>query len=167
MIKQFKNGLIQWFWILTILWIVWVTYAAVTQVSTGETLTATIFNESMVPTWAVMAFYWNSCPAWWNKADWSGDEKMVDWTVWNLDLRWEFIRWFDDWRGIDSSRWLATFQADELKSHVHNTVGLVYYGWGSWWFPTWWYGLNSRDTTAYWWSETRPRNIALLYCVKN
>jgi len=99
------------------------------------------------------------------------------------DLRGEFIRGFDNGRGVDSGRIFATNQADEFKSHSHAarfmngvdgsaenpygsngnsfynaTNGFTGYrlnnGRGDQWLQ------NSGG------NETRPRNIALIYCIK-
>ncbi|MEH3260114.1 phage tail protein [Enterobacter roggenkampii] len=99
------------------------------------------------------------------------------------DLRGEFLRGWDDGRGVDSGRGLGTVQSDELKSHAHtvqiaanpaddplrNSLG---------------YGLTGGDklavktnstTTMYGnptlanatgGSETRPRNVAFNYIVR-
>ena len=80
------------------------------------------------------------------------------------DLRGEFVRGWDDSRGVDSGRSLGSFQADELKSHTHTFAGSTASG-GE--------GRSDRDgsrttktTNATGGSETRPRNIAMLYCIK-
>jgi len=82
------------------------------------------------------------------------------------DLRGEFMRGWDDSRGIDSGRAFGSAQADELKSHSHS-------------IPMWrdnFYGtrplgggmnnLTASSTSAFGGSETRPRNVALLACIK-
>jgi len=80
------------------------------------------------------------------------------------ELRGEFVRGWDDSRGVDSSRSIGSFQADEFKSHTHTFAGSVASG-GS--------GSSNRDgsratktTDPTGGSETRPRNIAMLYCIK-
>lgn len=82
------------------------------------------------------------------------------------DLRGEFVRGFDDARGIDAGRAFGSWQADDLKSHAHNYTGMQITG-------NWAQG-GSRDalspqtqtTAAAGGSETRPRNVALLACIK-
>lgn len=84
------------------------------------------------------------------------------------ELRGEFIRSWDDARGIDSGRAIGSAQADELKSHTHT-------------IPTYQNGatngtLIASITTAVNYTgqtsgstggaETRPRNVALLAIIK-
>lgn len=93
-------------------------------------------------------------------------------TTFNVpDLRGEFIRGWADGRAVDTGRTFASFQADEFKSHTHNFYE--------------WYNDRPIDhdsdyheidrgmvrnlvtaTSATGGSETRPRNIALLACIK-
>ena len=86
------------------------------------------------------------------------------------DLRGEFIRGWDDARGIDSGRTFGTAQADDFESHTHATSAVsmpAYVGsgiadgsGGSTFHPT------AAPNTATGGTETRPRNIALLACIK-
>ena len=88
-------------------------------------------------------------------------------TTFNLpDLRGEFIRSWDDGRAIDRNRVLGSWQADEFRSHSHgigvnrmsdtdrgsnpSTVSVDTVG----------------QTDPAGGIETRPRNIALLACIK-
>lgn len=88
------------------------------------------------------------------------------------DLRGEFIRGWDNGRGIDSARTFASSQNDSLKSHNHtyyiptDTGSLpnsnyfdIFLG-----SPTGGNYSNTTQNTGG--TETRPRNIALLYCIK-
>lgn len=88
------------------------------------------------------------------------------------DLRGEFIRGWDHGRGVDSGRAQGSSQADLLKSHNHITVEA-----GSW--P---YGSTTPNevsgatytaasqaqayTSSTGGTETRPRNVALMHCIK-
>jgi microcystin-dependent protein len=101
------------------------------------------------------------------------------------DLRGEFVRGFDDGRGIDVSRVMGSNQADAFQGHRH---ALVTGHWGintSQYDSTWltrynnFYentntgdvyagnefsnGTNGTPRTA---SETRPRNVALMPVIK-
>ena len=90
-------------------------------------------------------------------------------TTFNVpDLRGEFVRGWADGRAVDTGRALGSAQADDFKSHTHgyvnngtgydndNNQGGNRYGA---------YG-NALNTSATGGTETRPRNIALLACIK-
>lgn len=88
-------------------------------------------------------------------------------TTFNLpDLRGEFIRSWDDGRAIDRNRALGSWQADEFRSHSHgigvNRMSDTDRGSNS--------STVSVDTVGQTdpagGIETRPRNIALLACIK-
>lgn len=91
------------------------------------------------------------------------------------DMRGEFVRAWDDSRGIDASRAFGTAQTDEFKQHDHAVwVWTVGAGGGSGNLVstssgTSSFGLNNdsagvrKSGTA---AETRPRNISLLACIK-
>lgn len=103
-------------------------------------------------------------------------------TTFNLpDLRGEFLRGYDDGRGIDSGRVFGSAQASALASHSHvqhdqtrmnlwSTSGTAQYTTPSVGGEL----ANSRtsngaaaaSTENTGGSETRPRNIALLACIK-
>jgi microcystin-dependent protein len=90
-------------------------------------------------------------------------------TTFNLpDLRAEFIRGWDDGRGVDPGRVFGSAQADEFKSHAHTiaTRGSVLSG-GFEEPATDSTGLEyAYPTSLAGGTETRPRNIALLPCIK-
>lgn len=92
-------------------------------------------------------------------------------TTFNVpDLRGEFVRGWDDGRGIDAARAFGSAQADELKAHVHSVspptstddtaAGLTTTGSGGAEVIT---PYNTGSTGGV---ETRPRNVALLYIIK-
>lgn len=92
-------------------------------------------------------------------------------TTFNLpDLRGEFIRGWDDSRGIDVGRAFGSFQADELKSHNHRVDFESGEADGSWSGSDLRARLNaveySVNTSTVGGTETRPRNRALLACIK-
>lgn len=89
-------------------------------------------------------------------------------TTFNVpDLRGEFIRGFDSVGAVDPSRTFGSNQADEIKSHRHglNTVSVAagttaVAAIGE-------TNVSPNNVTKYTGgTETRPRNVALLYCIK-
>ena len=82
------------------------------------------------------------------------------------DMRGEFPRGWDNSRGIDSGRGIGTSQADEIKSHTHTFT--TNSGGGAGGVPL--QGVSSAvatvTTSSTGGAETRPRNVALMYCVK-
>lgn len=93
------------------------------------------------------------------------------------DQRGEFIRGWDDGRRVDPGRGLGTWQADAFQGHGHRFMnGNGYIGSGTYGAGFSTYGpddtkvreaisdgVNGVPRTA---NETRPRNIALLACIK-
>lgn len=179
--------------IISFIW--FATYTNLPTQNNWDPLTATIWNNlinkvndiwikvdtlSNIPTWAIMAFNLSSCPTWWVAANWD---------AWTPDLRWVFIRWLNwsiNWK--DTSRLLWDYQTDSFQWHnrrisinnryspwtktrpvldttlnsdnnnnanitIFQTTNWDYFEDGSYWVP--------RVS-----NETRPKNIALLYCMK-
>ena len=107
-------------------------------------------------------------------------------TTFNVpDLRGEFVRGLDEGRGIDSGRALGTVQVDSLRSHDHGLktqVGVFGYGElvlkdfsepGHPWYEQPSGVANDEASTGYrvatfatGGSETRPRNLSLLFCIR-
>ena len=88
-----------------------------------------------------------------------------------LDLRGEFIRGWDNGRAVDPGRALASWQSDELRAHQHELDSKLIMLNGAAWGPAdipkaaggGGYGLTAPSGG----SETRPRNVALLVCMKS
>lgn len=88
-------------------------------------------------------------------------------TTFNLpDLRGEFIRGLDDGRGVDAGRALGSAQADMFKSHYHTLGGGGGVELGPYADTTSESQIQNVNTTETGGAETRPRNVALLYCIK-
>lgn len=150
--------------------------------SAGDLISASALNTNFqiaAPEGAVMAFYLSACPSGWVAADGTGSIP---------DLRGVFLRGMDDFgtaagaRGIDAdgSRALGNFQNDAFQGHYHGTrlqsvtplfaAGVVYSG-ADWTFtpnnlaPT---GppIDGGNGTPRTGNETRPKNIALLFCIR-
>jgi microcystin-dependent protein len=131
----------------------------------------------------IKSFAMSSCPGGWFEADGSAISRTTyanlyanlgtAWgvgdgsTTFNLpDARGQFLRGWDHGRGVDTSRAFASTQADDFKSHTHSGA------------PSGSIGVNtsssafipsgaSGTTGATGGTETRPKNIAILYCVKS
>lgn len=115
---------------------------------------------SGVPAGTIAFFALAGCPSGW---------AMTNGSSGTVDLRGEFLRVWDGGRGVDAGRVLGSAQADEIKSHKHDTYGGVRGGGSA---PN--KGHTKTDestignlgTTATGGVETRPRNVALLACQK-
>lgn len=107
-----------------------------------------------VPTGAIMAFDLTTCPSGWSEY---------------TPARGRFLRGIDNGAGNDPSgtRAPGNVQADELKSHNHaagqSGIGNTS---GSNWFLRSDVG-NTTATSSTGGAETRPKNVAVLYCRKD
>ena len=95
------------------------------------------------------------------------------------DLRGEFIRGWADGRAVDTGRTFGSAQGEAFASHAHSYTTAYYLGSGSTGFDGAALTGNStqggfgnfsaiptQNTDATGGAETRPRNIALLACIK-
>lgn len=150
-------------------------------------------TDQKAPPGMVSAFAMSAAPSGWMKANGAAVSRTAyaklfaeigttfgagdGFNTFNLpDLRGEFIRGWDDARGIDGQRVLGSHQGESIKSHFH---GIQKAGWdnsgnhnsssgspmrlaagddGSY--------NNWELELSYGGAETRPRNRALLYCIK-
>ncbi len=184
MIKDIKKWIIIAISFAGTLWLIWAVYGAwvsMSTVSNWQTLDASLINNiianqndlntrvswTSIPTWFIWSFNLASCPTWWIVADWTNSTP---------DLRWAFVRWiWWDANSRDIARTLWDYQTDDFKSHSHRLDSVTiqaysftpqvsnYYAPAKWAWAT----IDNWPTTAnVWWTETRPKNIALLYCQK-
>lgn len=89
------------------------------------------------------------------------------------DLRGVFIRGWDNGRGINSNRNFFSYEEDTIKSHSHTLYSLASFATnpGHWGIEQygWQLGYSGQfigptgNTGEF---ETRPKNIALLPCIK-
>jgi len=79
------------------------------------------------------------------------------------DTRGEFLRGWDDARGVDVGRILGTWQADELKSHTHSAAAQAGAQYGQ---PSGQVHSGSGNIGSTGGVETRPRNIAVQFIIK-
>jgi len=95
-------------------------------------------------------------------------------TTFNLpDLRGMFVRGWDHGRAVDGARAIASYQEDEFKSHTHtlkgNDRGNNYpqkTAPGLWNDDAEFNVTDEKTIAATGGSETRPKNIAMMYCIK-
>lgn len=101
----------------------------------------------------------------WQAGQFSPGDGSTDFRI--PDLRGNFVRpWADD-GSVDTGRGMGTLQLDEFRSHYHNVYTALAGGTraaqDSWPAPSGWGYVG---TTSAGGAETRPRNVALLACIK-
>jgi microcystin-dependent protein len=157
----------------------------------GLTLNSNGANElvindanSITPAGAVSTFAMTTPPAGWLECDGSAISRTTYATLFAAigttfgagdgsttfgipDLRGEFVRGWDNSRGVDSARAFGSAQADEIEAHTHTIDGegqqVLAGGANS---AVTFTGTDAANTGSTGGSETRPRNIALMYCIK-
>lgn len=82
------------------------------------------------------------------------------------DLRAEFQRGWDDGRGVDTGRVLGSAQAQDVQSHTHSVVTTTTTATNVGGGATVLAVGSAGQTGATGGTETRPRNVALLVCIK-
>lgn len=152
-----------------------------------------LMASSYTPSGCVMAFAGTSAPTGWLECNGAAVSRTTylalfsaiattygignGSSTFNLpDMRGEFLRGWDHGRGVDSGRASGSSQADELKSHKHNLNMNGVSGSP----PLGTTGVDGRDqvhdaslfnplynyTTSTGGTETRPRNVAMMYIIK-
>jgi len=159
--------------------------SSVTAVKIADnTITTAKLAQDPTPTGTIGYFGYTSAPTGWLKANGAAISRTTyatlfasigttfgsgnGSTTFNIpDLRGYFPRGWDDGAGVDSGRAIGSSQADDFKSHQHFISG---FGNGS--------DLNGGPladsgvrpavytSSAAGGTETRPKNIALLACIK-
>ena len=151
-----------------------------TPLKTAQAIAALVVG---VPAGSVVAFAMSTAPTGWLKANGAEVSRTTyaalfaaigttfgvgdGSTTFNLpELRGEFVRGWDDSRGVDTARVFGSAQGQGIQSHTHTSAAVVA---GD-------NGLVTSDlanklsntgvTGATGGTETRPRNVALLYCIK-
>jgi hypothetical protein len=196
MFKDLKKGLIIWFGIMLMVLISWITYSALSSLTatTSETLTASKWNalvEHAVPSWFVGSFYLSTCPTGWSEANGTAHTLDLRWTF----IRW--MNWDANSRDVARTLWdyqIDEFMSHTHKFRFteHNNPSnydIIASAVGfKWWSSTMsrtnnviidtndvltnqWYSTRSSKASlsnaSTGGTETRPKNIALLYCVKD
>jgi microcystin-dependent protein len=167
-----------------------VTSTSVSSATIASSGVATLAELSS-PSLAGMVAYFamNTVPAGWLKANGSAVSRTTyaalfaaigtsfgvgdGTTTFNLpDMRGEFARGFDDGRGVDTGRTFASSQTDDLKGHDHlyykfdDATGINPISGGNFDGNGGPRTSTQVNTTSTGGAETRPRNIALLACIK-
>ncbi|WP_222833557.1 phage tail protein [Pseudomonas sp. SC3(2021)] len=106
-----------------------------------------------------------------------GDEGVGNFRL--PEARGEFLRGWDHGRGVDLSRGIGDWQPDEVKEHMHYLMAKYGGGTGTSIAATVQLGLSGQpethsktqgvealDGSAMGGGETRPRNIAVMWCIK-
>lgn len=152
-------------------------------------------NTAFTPAGAIMTFAQATAPDGWLKANGLNVSRTTYATLFAAigttygvgdgsttfglpDMRGEFARGLDDGRGVDAGRTLGSSQSDEFESHSHTVTSNFILGTtdtvrnntdqvadrgrnpGDPIYNPTYTAANSGGT------ETRPRNVALLYCIK-
>ncbi|WP_245839056.1 tail fiber protein [Yersinia kristensenii] len=82
------------------------------------------------------------------------------------DLRGEFIRGFDDGRGVRPNQALLGWQGSEIQSHNHSITNFEIRGATGGPTNAWFPSANGISTNNSGGDETRPRNVAFNYIVR-
>lgn len=166
-----------------------VTTAKILDANVTTAKLATVTAQALLPAGAVMPFAMNSAPSGWLAADGTAVSRSTyatlfsaistthgvgdGSTTFNLpDLRGIFVRGSDS-QTISGTAYSGTFaakQQDALKSHTHQYTDQIAISNGQFTNAggTGQDGASdlTRTTAATGGTETRPANIALLYCIK-
>jgi len=146
----------------------------------------TAVQQALLPAGAVQAFAMNSAPAGWLAADGSNVNRTTYASLFSAisttygagdgsttfalpDLRGYFVRGSGTNSDATASGTFGAKQADELKAHNHTVadVNVANNGnFGAGGLASYPAGGITRTTSSTGGTETRPANIAMLYCIK-
>ena len=129
------------------------------EITAGNS-TNTVTQTDVIPAGAVMAFNLSTCPSGWQTSNGANG---------TVDLRGVFVRGLDSGVGKDPNRTLGSYQADAIAPHTHQ-MGSARMDTGSGFQSATLYtqvaGRMPTMTNGGAGPETRPKNVALLYCQK-
>jgi len=130
----------------------------------------------LVPTGAIMPFFRSTAPSGWAKCDGTTIPITTETAALRAliapattypQLQGEFIRGLDQTRGVDPGRSVGDAQAQDIQPHAHPITYIQSIGGGSS------QGSGAANqavagsgTGSTGTKETRPRNVAFLYCIK-
>lgn len=136
---------------------------------TPETLSQSIWASGTVPG-AIVLWGTSTPPAGWIECDGSSSApypNLVPLYPTNIpDLRGEFVRGWDNGRNVDPGRTIGSFQGQQIQSHFHTVPALnisVGTGGPSQQVLSGIANVNTGNTGG---TETRPRNVSLMYIMK-
>ncbi len=123
--------------------------------------------KTAVPNGTIAAFFLTTCPTGWIAADGTNGTP---------DLRGMFLRGRNDvgtgtradgWQDPDGLRALGAAQGDQFRSHTHSYRGAAREDGGGFGNALdLWIG-ETKDTTPAGGNETRPKNVALTFCMRS
>ena len=146
----------------------------------------------VIPTWLVSAFYTTSCPIWWKAADGSNWTPDLRWKFIRGLNNFNWTNWILTWDDSDkdwSSRILWSYQSDTIRNII-GTTGIYatsgsfasLYDWVFQPSTTLKTNVSNTKSTLVSWSnfqiefnasnvvptgsDNRPKNVALIYCIK-
>jgi microcystin-dependent protein len=137
----------------------------------------------MFPSAAILAMATTSVPSGWLECNGAAVSRTTYATLFGLigttygsgdgsttfnvpELRGEFIRGYDHGRGVDSARVFASAQTDDFKAHAHTVPFSDGGGGGQCIENASGVAISTVTSGSTGGTETRPRNVALMYVIK-
>jgi microcystin-dependent protein len=152
-----------------------------TSVALAQLVTAV--QQALLPAGAVQAFAMNSAPAGWLAADGSNVNRTTYAALFSAisttygvgdgsttfalpDLRGYFVRGSGTNSDGAAAGTFGAKQADELKEHTHTLLGANNTGGAGGQITRMADNMSNFQSGSFGGTETRPKNIAMLYCIK-